>query len=84
MLAKHTGPQYVRCGMEAVLTAILHQTGNYAGFNYLAARHVLEGFRPGIVWHGDPADDGTPEFPDPTRVYYYTHHKIWSAKPCQE
>jgi hypothetical protein len=55
MLAISTCSQETRCGMIAVLESVLHDTGNYRGFNYI---------KDGVVCtYADQPDD--------TRRYYY-------------
>ena len=48
--------QAYRMGAASVLEAVLHETGNYAGFGYLDVDHTV-----------DP-----PRIPDETRRAYYT------------
>lgn len=48
---------------------LLHASGQYKGFNYLEAKDLQDGWKPGIVFDESPARDHV--FPDPTRIYYY-------------
>ena len=55
-----------------ILEEILHQTGNYKGFNYLTGDDMVaseHGTSIGIVYGADfPM---TAQVSDPTRIYYY-------------
>lgn len=61
----------VRRGWNSLLETVLHGAGVYAGFGYLGAADVPEGEKPGIIWHGEPAETTKREFPDETRREYY-------------
>lgn len=44
-----------RRAIFGIVSAVLHDTGNYAGFNYLTARDLPAGVKPGIR-HDNPQD----------------------------
>lgn len=76
MLALSTCSPDVRQGMIAVLTEILHSTGNYRGFSYLEAHNVPDGELPGIIRANTElsADGPGPKenvYPDETRVQFH-------------
>lgn len=66
MLANSTCSSEVRQGMMGVLESVLHDTGNYKGFRYLAQAEVPAGHLPGIQ-QGEEKFANT----DKTRVCYY-------------
>lgn len=57
-----------RLGLIAALENLLHETGNYRGFNYLEQRGVPSGQKAGIIH--DPTGGHDHEFPDDTRRVY--------------
>lgn len=59
----------IREGWNDILEAVLHETGNYNGFNYLRADRVPTGEKPGIIFDESPSHDHV--FPDETRRVYY-------------
>jgi hypothetical protein len=67
----------MRKGMIVMLEEILHQTGNYKGFQYLMQGQVAAGERPGIfvnytgLIESTPVDERfDPALTDSTRVRY--------------
>ena len=67
----------VRNGWNSLLETLLHDTGNYAGFNYLEASEVPEGALPGIVWaQNQNGARYAKSFPDESRRFYYVHRKL--------
>ena len=65
MLRKSTCKSEVREGMIAVIDVIIHQSGTYKGFRYLAQEEVPPNEEPGTLGLGD-----TRTYPDPTRRRY--------------
>jgi hypothetical protein len=77
ILAKSTCSADMRQGMITMLEEILHQTGNYRGFNYLMQNQVPAGEKPGIFVNSSGLIEATPieklfdrDSTDSTRVYY--------------
>lgn len=62
-----------RQGMMNVLEKVLHASGNYKGFRYLAASDVPAGQSPGINMELILSDDYVAKFAntDKTRVQYF-------------
>jgi hypothetical protein len=76
-LAISTCSADMRKGMIVMLEEILHQTGNYKGFQYLMQGQVAAGERPGIfvnftgLIESTPVDERfDPALTDSTRVWY--------------
>lgn len=78
ILANHhgdgPGDARYRAGMMDILEHVLHETGNYRGFQYLNKDQVPVGNKPGINTddHGSPLNDYGLRFADTddTRVVY--------------
>lgn len=71
ILASSTCSPDIRKGQMNVLEHVLHETGNYRGFQYLGVEHVPDGQLPGINW-GHVGDYEASFFnTDPTRVVYF-------------
>jgi hypothetical protein len=74
------------CGAEgrealvSVISSVLHETGNYAGFRYLDEGEVPQGHLPGIVRKPSPCGDDTVSFPDDTRVEFYLSKHLAAEK----
>ena len=58
-----------REGINLFLENILHETGNYEGFNHLYERDVPAGEKPGIIF--DESGEHNHVFPDDTRKVYF-------------
>lgn len=71
MCANSTCSPEVRQGAMNVLEHVLHESGNYRGFQYLGADKVPAGEKPGINWGFDNDYEARFFNTDPTRVYYY-------------
>ena len=68
----------MRKGMIVMLEEILHQTGNYKGFQYLMQNQVPADQKPGIFVNFTGLIESTPDIErfdrnltDPTRVRYH-------------
>jgi hypothetical protein len=72
-LAKSVDNEYVspawRFGLCTMLEMILHETGNYKGYNNLYKHQVPEGQKPGIIFDDSPAANH--QYPDDSRRIYY-------------
>lgn len=64
----------MRKGIISLMADLLTGAGAYAGFRYLTAGDVPEGEKPGIIF--DESDQRAHQYPDPTRIAYYTHRKL--------
>ena len=63
-----------RQGIILLVESILHETGNYKGFNYLKTSDVPDGELPGIHTNSDgslPTDIDPFDNTDHTRIYFY-------------
>lgn len=69
-----TCPAHVRQGWNSLLEAILHATGNYAGFGYLSADKVPDGHLPGMIL--DEKRPANNRFPDETRRSYIFSRRL--------
>jgi len=70
VLARSQCAPDIRQGMMNLLEAVLHKTGNYAGYRYLKEGYVPDGARPGIN-SIDLDIVGRFENTDITRVEYF-------------
>lgn len=74
MLKDSTCNAASREGMIAILTEILHESGNYHGFRYLMVDEVPKGHNPGVRYAEDgsmlPYEERFVNVDDTRRSYY--------------
>ena len=65
----HSDNEDFRKGVSVMIEAVLHESGNYNGFGYLARHHLPEGSKVGIQ-EGDCYEEWFDDV-DRTRVVYF-------------
>lgn len=66
------GGREARIMLASFISDILMENGVYAGFNYLTEDKVPVGELSGIIL----AEDGSHNFPDDSRIFFYIHHTL--------
>lgn len=75
MLEHSTCNQDFKRGAASVLEMILHETGNYAGFNY--RKWLNEGYHQWV-------DAGRPDFPEKQQFLGPEYDRVYYSKPSKQ
>lgn len=64
----------LRAGVVSFAGQLIMKANAYVGFRYLSTEDVPEGEKPGIIF--DESDRRAHQYPDTTRIAYYTDPKL--------